>query len=56
MGNINWSHKTDIDKEEVERIAYEEKKKKFKGKSFNTLSTQEKWELLEILAKQADLL
>lgn len=51
MAKIKWRSK-----QEVEEItAKEEKKKRFKGKDFNTLSRKEKDELLLILLEERGL-
>lgn len=56
MAKIKW--KTKKEKEEVKLIAEQQKVKKeqFKGKKFGTLSTKEKDTLLEILAKEHNLI
>ena len=56
MSKIKWKKKTDIEQEKLEQVQKKANKEKYKGKKFTSLSTKEKDELLEILAKQAGLL
>ena len=56
MAKVNWKSQEDIDKELLKQREMEEKKKTLKNKKFTTLSTKEKDELLEILARQAGLI
>lgn len=55
MAKIKWKNKSDIDKEKLE-IEEKKKHKKYKGKPFKNLSTKDKDELLEMLARQFGLI
>lgn len=56
MAKITWKSQKEIDKEEKERQKEQKKREKHKGKGFHQLNTPEKWELLEILARDAGLI
>ena len=56
MSKIKWKNKREMEQEKQEKEQLKAEREKHKGKKFNTLSTKEKDELLEILAKQAGLL
>lgn len=47
--------KSDIEKENQKHRDRKEKRNKFASKEFHRLSTPEKWELLEIVAKEMKL-
>lgn len=56
MAKIKWKNQTDIDTEKAESKVEAEQREKFKGKAFGTLSTKEKDELLEMLARAQGLI
>lgn len=56
MAKLNWKSQKEIDKEKKEQEKLQEQRNKHKGKKFHTLNTPAKWELLEILARDAGLI
>lgn len=51
MAQIKWKNKTEVEQEKQLRKQAKAEKEKFKNKKFTTLSTKEKDELLEQMAK-----
>lgn len=51
MSKIKWKTKTQIESENLEQEQNKAEKEKHKGKYFKTLSTKDKDELLEQIAK-----
>ena len=51
MSKIKWKKKADIEQEKLEHEQKKAEKEKFKDKEFKTLSTKDKDELLEQIAK-----
>lgn len=51
MAKIKWKSKADIEQGKLEQEQKKAKKEEFKGKDFKTLSTKEKDEILEKIAK-----
>jgi hypothetical protein len=56
MAKIKWKSKADIEAEKAKQEKVKAEKEKYKGKKFTTLSTKEKDELLELLAKEHGLI
>lgn len=56
MAKIHWKSNEEIDKEKKEQEKLQKQRNKHKGKKFHTLNTPAKWELLEILARDAGLI
>nr|DAM13544.1 MAG TPA: hypothetical protein [Caudoviricetes sp.] len=51
MAKIKWAKKEDIEAKKAEQEQKKQGKEKFKAKKFNTLSSKEKDELIEQIAK-----
>ena len=51
MAKIKWKKKIEIEQEKLEHEKAKAEKEKFKNKKFTTLSTKEKDDLLEQIAK-----